>query len=63
MCEPFLPQENDNQILLKISLKDSVVFDKLYRDQYKKLFLLSFSYTHDKEISEEVVHDVFIKIW
>ena len=63
MSEPFLPQENDNEILLKISCKDSAVFDRLYRDQYKKLFLLSFSYTHNQEVSEEVVHDVFIKIW
>ncbi|MGY3053793.1 RNA polymerase sigma-70 factor (family 1) [Pedobacter sp. UYEF25] len=63
MSESFLTQENDNQILRQISLKDSAVFDKLYRDQYKKLFLLSFGYTRNQQISEEVVHDVFIKIW
>lgn len=55
--------ENDNDILSKIALKDTAEFDKLYRSQYKKLFLLSFKYTRNQEVSEEAVHDVFIKIW
>lgn len=63
MSELLSSQENDNAILNKIALKDTAEFDKLYRGQYKKLFLLSLKYTRSQEISEEAVHDVFIKIW
>ncbi|MET4082633.1 RNA polymerase sigma-70 factor (family 1) [Pedobacter sp. UYP30] len=59
----MIPQENDNEILRKIALRDTAEFDKLYRSQYRKLFLLSFKYTRNQEVSEEAVHDVFIKIW
>lgn len=53
----------DQQILKEISLGNQKVFDELYRKLYKNLFMLSFKYTRDQEVAEEVVHDVFIKIW
>ncbi len=63
MIELLTQLERDNEILSKIALKDSSVFDQLYRSQYRKLFLLSFKYTRNHQVAEEVVHDVFIKIW
>lgn len=54
---------NDKDILRRISLKEDEAFENLYREHYKKLFLISFSYTKNQETSEEVVHDVFLKIW
>lgn len=63
MSELLTSQQTDNDILIKIALKDTVEFDRLYRSQYRKLFLLSLKYTRNQEISEEAVHDVFIKIW
>lgn len=53
----------DNEILQAISSKNQAVFDKLYINYYKKLYIISFKYTRNQELSEEVVHDVFIKIW
>ncbi len=54
---------SDQEILNEIALKNRKAFDGLYQSQYKKLFMLSFKYTQDQEVSEEVVHDVFIKVW
>ncbi|MDO8994124.1 MAG: RNA polymerase sigma-70 factor [Daejeonella sp.] len=53
----------DNEILLAISSKNQAAFDKLYINYYKKLYIISFKYTRNQELAEEVVHDVFIKIW
>ncbi|MHB1179779.1 MAG: RNA polymerase sigma factor [Daejeonella sp.] len=53
----------DNEILQAISSKNQAVFDKLYINYYKKLYITSFKYTRNQELAEEVVHDVFIKIW
>ncbi|MES2873599.1 MAG: RNA polymerase sigma-70 factor [Bacteroidota bacterium] len=53
----------DNEILQAISSKNQAVFDKLYINYYKKLYIISFKYTRNQELAEEAVHDVFIKIW
>lgn len=53
----------DNEILQELSKKNQVVFDALYKEYYKKLFVLSFKYLRNQELAEEVVHDVFLKIW
>ncbi|MDP2414272.1 MAG: RNA polymerase sigma-70 factor [Daejeonella sp.] len=53
----------DNEILQAISSKNQAAFDKLYINYYKKLYIISFKYTRNQELAEEVVHDVFIKIW
>lgn len=54
---------SDQEILHEIAQENQKIFDELYRNQYKKLFMLSFKYTRDQEIAEEIVHDIFIKIW
>ena len=54
---------SDNEILQELSKKNQAVFDALYKEYYKKLFILSFKYTRNQELAEEVVHDIFLKIW
>ncbi|MDO6518620.1 RNA polymerase sigma-70 factor [Zobellia uliginosa] len=38
-------------------------FEILYNLYYQKLYLFAFSYTSSKEDAEEIVHDVFLKLW
>jgi RNA polymerase sigma-70 factor (family 1) len=59
----MIKELNDQDVLKEIALKNYQEFDKLYRSHYKRLFLISFKYTNHQEVSEEVVHDVFMKIW
>ncbi|MBU0697184.1 MAG: RNA polymerase sigma-70 factor [Bacteroidetes bacterium] len=59
----MIKEFNDQEVLKEIASKNYREFDKLYRTHYKRLFVISFKYTHHQEVSEEVVHDVFMKIW
>ena len=52
-----------NDLLTKISAKDQQAFEEFYKYYYKRLYLVAFKYTKDQEQSEEIVHDVFLKIW
>lgn len=54
---------SDQEILNAISIRDTKAFDGLYRCHYKRLYILSFRYLRSQEMAEEIVHDVFIKIW
>lgn len=54
---------NDAELLLKIRQKDRQSFEHLYKLYYKKLYLLSYQYVQHQEKAEEIVHDVFMKIW
>lgn len=47
----------------KISEGNEKAFEQLYHLYYKKLIHFSENYTKSKELAEEVVEDVFIKIW
>ncbi|MDB5119640.1 MAG: polymerase subunit sigma [Sphingobacteriales bacterium] len=54
---------DDLEVLRGIREKNKDVFEALYKRHYKKLYLLAFRYTRNRESSEEIVQDVFIKIW
>ncbi|MBC6112467.1 RNA polymerase sigma-70 factor [Pedobacter fastidiosus] len=54
---------SDQEILNAISMKDIKAFDGMYRCHYKRLYILSFRHLRSQEMAEEIVHDVFIKIW
>lgn len=54
---------DDQQILKEISMRNRHVFDGLYDIHYKRLFMVAYQYLRNHEMAEEVVHDVFIKIW
>jgi len=53
----------DKGNLQEIHLKDDGVFESMYKLYYKKLYMVAYSYTKSQEYSEEIVHDVFLKIW
>jgi RNA polymerase sigma-70 factor (ECF subfamily) len=55
--------ENLNIILKALNEGDSVVFDNLYSEYYQKLCTFLIGYTDDTAIIEDVVQDVFLKIW
>lgn len=38
-------------------------FEKIYSYYYKKLISFSKNYTKSKELAEEIVEDVFVKLW
>ena len=53
-------QALENHIQLN---EDELAFNQLYKQQVVKLCEFASSYLEDKEASEEIVNDVFVKIW
>jgi RNA polymerase sigma-70 factor (ECF subfamily) len=47
----------------QIRQKNMQVFESYYKDHYKEFFLVSHKYVKVAAIAQEVVNDVFIKIW
>ncbi len=53
----------ENQIREKLNRGDLDVFQYLYKEFYPSLCIYAKSITRDKEIAQEVVQDVFIRLW
>ena len=53
----------NNKILRRVACGDRKSFEKLYHDWQPKLSSYIFSITREKDITAEVVQDVFLKIW
>ena len=52
------------ELVARVALNDdSAAYKKLFLAYYSRLLSFSFAITHCKESSEEVVSDVFLKIW
>jgi RNA polymerase sigma-70 factor (family 1) len=55
--------QNDQDILEKIRSGDKNAFEIFYKQYYKRLYAVAFQYTKHHEQSEEIIHDIFLKIW
>ena len=42
---------------------DESAFNELYKQQIRKLSQFAYSFLNDKETSEEIVNDIFLKMW
>lgn len=57
-------QPNEDQILFKqIAGGHKPAFDALFRKYYSQLVRYAVTYLHDGSTAEEIVQDVFVKIW
>ncbi|HQP77579.1 MAG TPA: RNA polymerase sigma-70 factor [Saprospiraceae bacterium] len=53
----------ENQPLETTRMIDTEYFRKLYKEYYSALCVYATTFTRDNQIAEEVVQDVFVKIW
>jgi len=53
----------DEQVLAGIRMKDYDTFTSLYASYFHNLSMVSMKYVSDIFIAEEIVQDIFIKIW
>lgn len=63
IVENNISKEDINQLSKLMSSGDEKAFRKLYDLYYDKIFAVSLSFTKSQVISEEIVQDVFLKIW
>ena len=55
--------QTDEIIWGKIRQKDIKAFEGYYNKHYKAFYLMACKYLKDSKLAEEVVNDVFMKIW
>ncbi|SDF11917.1 RNA polymerase sigma-70 factor, ECF subfamily [Mucilaginibacter pineti] len=55
--------QTDEELLLLLSGDSEKAFDELYNRYWKKLFVVAMQTLKDQEQAEEIVHDVFLKLW
>jgi RNA polymerase sigma-70 factor (family 1) len=53
----------EERVWRSIQQRDRKAFDKFYLDHYKNFLLAAFNYLRDSGVAQEVVNDVFVKIW
>lgn len=47
----------------KIRQKDIKAFENYYKENYRYFLLMAFKYLKDTRLAEEIVNDIFMKIW
>lgn len=53
-----------HELIDRIQLNnDESAFNELYRHYVVKLYQFAYSFCDDREVGEEIVNDVFVKIW
>lgn len=55
--------KNDSDLIIKVAQGDERAFGELYETYHQKLGSYIFRITESRELAEEVVQDVFLKIW
>ncbi|GAA3962935.1 RNA polymerase sigma factor [Mucilaginibacter dorajii] len=60
---PIRPIYNENELLNKIASGDVRAFTHLFDSYYKHLGQYVYRLTESTEVAEEIVQDVFVKIW
>lgn len=59
-----LHDDGQEQLLVeKLRSGDKTAFTVIFRKYYKDLVCFSFAYTRDTEASEEIIQEVFLKLW
>jgi RNA polymerase sigma-70 factor (ECF subfamily) len=53
----------DKLLLKQVARGNKLAFDKLFRKYYEQLVRFALGYTHDGLDAEELVQDVFVKLW
>ena len=56
-------KDNENKLIEDLHKGDSIAFDELYRLYYNKVYSFSYRYLQNKHDAEEVVQELFIKVW
>ncbi len=55
--------ENEDVLLQKVKAGDERAFEMVFRNYYPHLVLLAQKYLLDRDLSENVVQGVFVKLW
>lgn len=54
---------NEEQLLKRLAAGDDIAFNTIYEQYQQSVFAFAFYLTKSKELSEEVVQEVFVRVW
>jgi DNA-directed RNA polymerase specialized sigma24 family protein len=54
---------NEQELIYLIGQSDQIAFTKLFDHYRNKIYTVALKLTHSTTIAEEIVEDVFLKIW
>jgi RNA polymerase sigma-70 factor (family 1) len=54
---------DEEKIWRSIQRKDGKAFEIYYKEHYKYFFLAAFNYLRDAGLAQEIVNDVFVRLW
>jgi RNA polymerase sigma-70 factor (ECF subfamily) len=54
---------NNNEVTVDLSTNNEVVFEQLFKKHFRELHAYAFSLLKDWDVAEEVVQDMFLKLW
>lgn len=54
---------DDNQLLEQLRSHDSLAFESLYGKYWKRLYDFAHIKTHNADVAEEIVQDLFVTVW
>jgi len=60
---PIMNLHNDRNLLFRVADGDSKAFKQLFLRHHQKLAVFLYRLTRDRCLAEELVQDVFVKIW
>ena len=55
--------ENEKELLLEVAAGNELAFRKLFHVYWNKVYAVSIDFTKSEPLAEEIVQDVFLKIW
>ncbi|MDR0507586.1 MAG: RNA polymerase sigma-70 factor [Dysgonamonadaceae bacterium] len=59
----FFLQENESDYIRQLKNGQSKAFDAIYQMYAKRLYAYSFQFTKSKDEAEDIVQEVFVKLW
>lgn len=54
---------DEKELLLGLREGSHVAFARIYDHYWKKMLLIAWNHTHDESLAEDIVHEVFLKLW
>src|SRR3982751_1954489 len=57
------PLDNEKKLLLQVAEGDEKAFRQLFDFYWQKIYAVALTLTKSPELSEEIVQDVFLKVW
>lgn len=53
----------DQELISRLKKGEPNAFTHIYKSYWKKMLLIAWNHTKDKNLSEDIVHEVFMSLW